>query len=122
MSDQIKERNKRMCPDLPFELSENPWRGMSDMPEELWGTKEGEIWLDMMNRPSKALDKQVDGDHYKSYMIQPIEYAQKNNLNACEFNVVKYITRHRDKAGLKDLKKAIHSIELLIEMEYSNDI
>ena len=35
-------------------------------------------------------------------------------------NVVKYITRWRDKGGLADLEKAKHFIELLIELESKN--
>ncbi len=65
-----------------------------------------------------ALDKQVGGNHYKNYAIQPIEYCQKNELNYCESNVIKYVTRHKHKNGKDDLLKAIHNIELLIELEY----
>ena len=68
-----------------------------------------------------SLDKQVGGGHYKSLPIQPIEYCQRNRLNYCESNVVKYITRHRDKGGKEDLLKAIHNIEMLISMEYGNE-
>jgi hypothetical protein len=64
-----------------------------------------------------ALDKQVSGDHYKGKAIQPIIYIHANNLGFCEGNVVKYVTRWRDKNGIADLEKAKHYIELLIEME-----
>ena len=63
-----------------------------------------------------ALNIQEGGDHYK-LPIQPIEYIMKNNLNFCQGNVVKYITRYKDKNGLEDLKKAKHYIDLLIELE-----
>ncbi len=63
------------------------------------------------------LAHQVGGDHYKSLAIQPIEYITKNNLPYCEANVVKYITRWRDKGGKKDLEKAKHYIDLLISLE-----
>jgi hypothetical protein len=63
------------------------------------------------------LSVQVGGDHYKSLAIQPIEYITKNNLPYCEANVVKYITRWRDKGGKKDLEKAKHYIDLLISLE-----
>lgn len=64
------------------------------------------------------LIKQVGGGHYKDLAIQPIEYAMKNKLNYCQANVVKYTTRYADKGGKEDLLKAIHNLELLIEMEY----
>jgi hypothetical protein len=66
---------------------------------------------------SSPLAEQVGGSHYKGYKIQPIEYAMANNLNYCQANAVKYITRYRDKAGIEDLRKAIHNIEILIELE-----
>lgn len=67
--------------------------------------------------PDNSLATQVGGTHYKKYEIQPIEYCQKNGLNYCESNVIKYITRWRDKGGIEDLKKAKHMIDLLIEIE-----
>jgi len=65
-----------------------------------------------------AFDKQVDGNHYKNMVIQPTEYCQRNGLHFCESAVVKYVSRHRDKGGRKDLEKAIHFLEMLLEMEY----
>jgi hypothetical protein len=32
--------------------------------------------------------------------------------------VIKYLTRHRTKNGAEDIQKAIHFLELLIELEY----
>ena len=63
------------------------------------------------------LDIQVGGGHYKTMAIQPVEYITKNNLPYCEANVVKYISRWRDKGGKKDLEKAKHYIDLLIQLE-----
>lgn len=65
-----------------------------------------------------ALDKQVDGGHYKSLPIQPVEYCQKNRMGFCESSVIKYVSRHREKNGLRDIEKAIHFLELLKELEY----
>lgn len=64
-----------------------------------------------------ALQQQVGGDHYMARGIQPIEYIHANNLGYCEGNVVKYVTRWRDKGGEDDLRKAIHYLELLIQLE-----
>lgn len=66
-------------------------------------------------RDQSALDVQVGGEHYKSKGIQPIQYIFKNDLGFCEGNIVKYVTRYKDKNGVEDLKKAKHYIELLIE-------
>lgn len=70
-------------------------------------------------KKKSAFEIQVGGDYYKSLAIQPLEYCQKNNLNMAESGVVKYVTRHRAKNGKQDLEKAIHLLEMLIEMEYS---
>jgi hypothetical protein len=65
-----------------------------------------------------ALDKQVSGNHYKDKGIQPIVYIHANNLGFCEGNVIKYVTRHKSKSGKDDILKAIHYLELLLELEY----
>jgi len=71
---------------------------------------------------NKALDEQIGGNHYKSLKIQPIEYIMANNLGYCEANILKYITRYKDKNGLQDLMKAKHYIEILIgSFEKSKD-
>jgi hypothetical protein len=64
-----------------------------------------------------ALESQVNGTHYK-LPIQPITYIHGNKLPFIEGNVVKYITRHRDKGGADDIRKVIHYCQLLLELEY----
>jgi hypothetical protein len=65
-----------------------------------------------------ALDKQVGGRHYRNYIIQPVEFIHRNGLGFLEGCIVKRLCRHRDKGGAQDLMKALHEIELLLEMEY----
>lgn len=64
-----------------------------------------------------ALDTQVGGSHYKDLKIQPVEYITANNIPYMEGNVIKYVTRWREKGGLRDLEKAKHYLEMLIEMQ-----
>jgi hypothetical protein len=71
--------------------------------------------------PFTALDSQEGGQHYKSKAIQPIVYIHANGLGFCEGNVVKYITRHKEKNGAEDIRKVIHYCELLLELEYKNE-
>ena len=68
---------------------------------------------------TKALDKQVGGNHYKELAIQPTVYIEANNLGFCEGNVVKYITRHHLKHGIEDIDKVIHYCELIKELKYN---
>jgi hypothetical protein len=64
-------------------------------------------------------DTQIGGSHYQKD-IQPWDIISTWKLDFWEGNIVKYILRWKDKDGVKDLKKAKHYIEYLIERE-SND-
>lgn len=64
--------------------------------------------------PFDPLAVQVGGDHYKKRGIQPIQFIQANDLGFEEGSIVKYVTRWRDKDGIKDLNKIIHYAQFLI--------
>lgn len=68
-----------------------------------------------------AWDKQVGGDHYKQYAIQPAQFALANGLDYAQSNAIKYIVRHKDKNGVQDLDKAIHYVELLKAHHYKGE-
>lgn len=70
---------------------------------------------------TKANDTQVGGDHYKKLAIQPVEYIHANNLSYLVGNVIKYVTRYKEKNGAEDIKKAIHYCELILLLEYESD-
>ena len=82
-------------------------------------TNEVKVSTGLIVKPSA---RQVNGDHYKSMAIQPSEFIYRNALDWYEGNAVKYICRHRIKGGKVDVEKAIHYLELLLEVEYPNDI
>ena len=67
---------------------------------------------------SKVWDKQIGGEHYKKFKIQPSKFVVDNKLLYPEGCVIKYILRHRLKGKREDLKKAIHFIEMIIERDY----
>lgn len=62
-----------------------------------------------------ALDIQVGGDHYKKNAIQPIQYTTANCMGPSEMNIIKYLTRYKDKNGVEDLRKVRHYIDLHLE-------
>ena len=64
------------------------------------------------------LSSQVGGNHYSKLAIQPAEYTTRNGLGHMAGDAIAYITRYKDKNGKQDLEKAIHSIQLLIALEY----
>jgi hypothetical protein len=72
-------------------------------------------------RLPKPSDKQIGGNHYKDCAIQPVDYIVKNNLDFLEGNVVKYITRHKTKNGIEDIRKVIHYAELILEKKYGKE-
>lgn len=65
--------------------------------------------------------KQVGGDHYANKKIQPIQYIMANELPFCEGNIVKYITRWREKGGVEDLRKIKEYCDFLIQGEISGE-
>lgn len=67
-----------------------------------------------------ALSTQEGGNHYKDLAIQPVEFIHANQIPYMEGNVIKYVTRWRNKNGIDDLRKARHYIDLLIELEERN--
>lgn len=66
---------------------------------------------------TSALDVQIGGGHYANKAIQPVQYIHANDIGFFEGNVIKYVTRWKEKGGLNDLRKAKHYIELLLELE-----
>ena len=65
----------------------------------------------------KATDTQIGGNHYTKLAIQPMRYSMENKLDPLQHTIIKYVTRFRDKAGIEDLEKAKHCIDMLIEFE-----
>lgn len=68
-----------------------------------------------------VLTTQVGGNHYAKYPIQPVEYIQANKLDFAQGNIVKLVTRFRDKGGAEDLRKIKHYADILLATEYGED-
>jgi len=60
---------------------------------------------------------QVGGNHYRDCDVQPWDIIDMYGLGYFDGNAVKYLLRWRRKNGVEDLRKAIHFIEKLIELE-----
>ena len=67
---------------------------------------------------SDIYKKQVGGTHYRSMVIQPSEFINKNNLPFAEGYAIKYLCRHKQKNQKEDLLKAKHYIDMAIERDY----
>ena len=68
----------------------------------------------------KPSDRQVGGDHYKDFIIDPAQFFYCNGVPFLEASAMKYILRHRKKNGKQDIEKAIHYLELILEYEYDD--
>ncbi len=68
------------------------------------------------------LRTQEGGNHYKGFEIQPAEFIHTNNIGYLEGCVIKYICRHKLKGGVEDLMKAKHYIDIIISLQYKNQI
>lgn len=64
---------------------------------------------------TRANEQQVGGAHYAVKAIQPWDFIIANNIGYLEGNVIKYVSRWKDKGGVEDLKKAQHYLQKLIE-------
>ena len=70
----------------------------------------------------KPIHSATDPVHYNKYSIEPIEYIRSLGILEphCVANVIKYVTRYRDKNGLEDLMKARVYLDWLIEEKQVN--
>ena len=64
-------------------------------------------------------NKQIGGQHYQKFKIQPSKFVVENKLLFPEGCAIKYICRHRFKGKKEDVLKAIHFLEMIIERDYS---
>ena len=55
-----------------------------------------------------------EDNHYEG-TIQPMEFIEGKNLGFVEGNVIKYISRHKKKAGKLDLGKALWYLNRLLD-------
>jgi len=70
------------------------------------------------SRPKVSANEiQVAGSHYKSKAIQPWDYIAANDIGYFEGNIVKYVSRWKEKGGVDDLRKARHYLDKLIELQ-----
>lgn len=53
--------------------------------------------------------------HYSRGSMETIQAIMGLDLDPCEGNVLKYVSRHRDKNGIEDLHKAKKYLDLMIE-------
>lgn len=58
---------------------------------------------------------------YYGSAVDVIDFCQKNNLDFMQGNVIKYVTRYKEKNGKEDLLKAREYIDRIIKENYKED-
>ena len=71
---------------------------------------------------ASPFERQVGGTHYSDMAIQPVEFIHRNGIGFSEGTAIAYLARWRSKGGIDDLRKAIHTIEQLIELETNDGV
>jgi len=61
--------------------------------------------------------EKVEHPSHYNQGIEMWDYAHSHNLSFFEGNIVKYITRWKDKNGIEDLYKAKQYLDKLIDLE-----
>ena len=74
----------------------------------------------MVNKKSRANDRQVGGNHYKAE-FEHWDFVLMHKMPYMEAQIFKYVLRWREKDGVEDLEKAKHFLEKLIEWEKANE-
>jgi len=71
-------------------------------------------------RGLSALERQVGGNHYQHYKIQPYEFFIRNKIPHHKAAIIRRILRydHPTGRGREDLEKIKHEIDLIIELEH----
>ena len=64
----------------------------------------------------------VNPSHYTDMVIPPNVYITQNELEWEVGNIVKYISRYKNKNGIEDLRKCKKYLELLCERVYGEEL
>ena len=73
--------------------------------------------------PDSVLDSQVGGDHYKKLgAYQPWEVlahwlTPEELRGAAKATAIAYLCREREKGGLEDIQKAVHTLQIYLELQ-----
>jgi adenine-specific DNA glycosylase len=64
--------------------------------------------------------ERITPNYYRKGKIEVWDFIIDQKMGFLDGNVVKYVTRYKEKNGIEDLKKAKANLEKLIEVEEEN--
>lgn len=76
-------------------------------------------WKHDLEKPIDLKCPAPHPEHYTIGQIEPWDFIIDQEMDFLEGNIIKYVARHREKGGLKDLQKAKNYLDKLIETEYN---
>jgi hypothetical protein len=59
----------------------------------------------------------ISPSYYQKGSIEVTDYITSNEMSFIEGNIIKYVTRYKDKSGIQDLRKARWYLYKLIETQ-----
>tara|TARA_R110000787_G_scaffold132858_1_gene245140 strand:- start:593 stop:811 length:219 start_codon:yes stop_codon:yes gene_type:complete len=59
----------------------------------------------------------ISPSYYQKGSIEVTDYITSNEMSFVEGNIIKYVTRYKDKSGIQDLRKARWYLDKLIETQ-----
>ena len=68
----------------------------------------------------KTMNDNINPTYYRKG-IETTDYIVSHSMNYLEGNIIKYVTRYKDKGGLEDLKKAEWYLTRLIKIQENNN-
>ena len=68
----------------------------------------------------KTMNDNINPTYYRKG-IETTDYIVSHSMNYLEGNIIKYVTRYKDKGGLEDLKKAEWYLARLIKQQENNN-
>ena len=71
-------------------------------------------------KESKTMSDNINPNYYRKG-IETTDYIVSHSMNYLEGNIIKYVTRYKDKGGLEDLKKAEWYLTRLIKIQETNN-
>ena len=71
-------------------------------------------------KENKTMSDNINPTYYRKG-IETTDYIVSHCMNYLEGNIIKYVTRYKDKGGLEDLKKAEWYLTRLIKIQEINN-
>lgn len=63
------------------------------------------------------MSNNISPSYYQKGSVEVTDYITSNEMSFVEGNIIKYVTRYKDKSGIQDLRKARWYLDKLIETQ-----